>query len=655
MNGLRMPRLNPGPLMARWHARCPRCWGALLAALLAGALLALYWVGLHGAFLFDDEANILLVDGLRLQDLSVQSLILAAGSGHAGPFGRAVAQLSFALNHYFSGFDPFVFKATNLAIHAVNGLLVYLLAGHLLASAWRPAPVRHWQVAAATLVAVLWLFHPLQLTSVLLVVQRMTSLSALFLLAAFLLHLRARQGGARHPLINLLLAWGLLWPLAVLSKESGLLFPFFVLAWELTLRRAQAGRLDRPARLLAGALGLGVALSVVYALSARGGWLWAGYDFRSFSPLERVLTEGRVLWFYIGLIVMPSLERLALHHDYFVISRGLLAPGTTALAWAGLLLLLAAAWWSRRRAPLVAFGLLWFFVGHALESTVLPLEIAYEHRNYLPSLGLLLVVAAGARRLLARPGAGRTLGLAVLAAALLNIGLVTGLRAHQFGDEVRRVQLEVQHHPASVRAHYEAGQMFLRIAEQVGDESPAAGFAHRHFVRAMEQEPSFKLAGLGLLVLECRAAGKAGERWLPELLARLRNTPFLPGDTAFFYGLKELSVAGRLCLPRSEIEALFAAALANQKISRSAMAALHSWHADYLWLGQQDLASAKAALARSLAVLPSNRSNQLKWAQLLYLGGDTRAAGEVLRGLGDERLSPEERTLRDKLLALTPL
>lgn len=636
--------------MARWLARCPRCWGGLLAVLLAGVLLALYWVGLHGAFLFDDEANILLVDGLRLQEFSAQSLSLAAGSGHAGPLGRAVAQLSFALNHYFSGFDPFVFKATNLAIHAFNGLLVYLVAGHVLAAGWRPAPAHYWQ-AAATSVAVFWLFHPIQLTSVLLVVQRMTSLSALFLLAAFLLHLRARQGGARYPLINLLLAWGLLWPLAVLSKESGLLFPFFVLAWELTLRRAQAGRLDRPACLLAGALGLGVALAVVYALSARGGWLWAGYDFRTFSPLERLLTEGRVLWLYIGLIVMPSLERLALHHDYFVISRGLLAPSATALAWAGLLLLFFSAWWTRRRAPLVAFGLIWFFVGHALESTVLPLEIAHEHRNYLPSLGLLLVVVAGARRLLVRLGAGRTVGLTVLVAALLNIGLVTGLRAHQFADEIRRVQVEVQHHPDSVRAHYEAGQMFLRIAEQAGDESPAAGFAHRHFVRAMELEPSFKLAGLGLLVLECQAAGKAGDRWMPELLARLHSTPFLPGDTAFFYGLKELSVGGGLCLSRPEVDALFGAALANPKITRSAMAALYSWHADYLWLGQQDLLAAKAALTRSLAVLPSNRSNQLKWAQLLYLDGDIRAAGELLRDLDEARLSPAERVLRAELLA----
>lgn len=647
-----MLRLNPAPLLVRWHSSCPWCWAALLAVLLAAALLAIYWAGLHGAFIFDDEANILLVDGIRMTDFNAQSLALAAGSGHAGPFGRVVAQLSFALNHYFSGFDPFVFKATNLAIHAANGLLVYLVTARLLAAAWQPLPGRCWSVAAATLVTVFWLFHPLQLTSVLLVVQRMTSLSALFLLAAFLLHLRARQGDARYPLASLLLAWAVLWPLAVMSKEIGLLFPCFVLAWELTLRRVQAGCLDRPARLFAAALGVGVGLAAAYALSARGGWLWAGYEFRSFSLPERALTETRVLWFYIGLIVMPTLERLALHHDYFVVSRGLIAPWTTTLACFGLLLLFVVAWRTRCRAPLIAFGLLWFFVGHAMESTLLPLEIAYEHRNYLPSLGLLLVFAAGVRPLFDKPGAGRTLALTALAAGLVNACLVTALRSHQFGDEIRRVQLEVQHHPDSVRAHYEAGQMFFRIAEHAGDETPAAGFAHRHFVRAMELEPTFKLAGLGLLAIECRAAGKAGEHWLPEMLVRLRSTPFLPGDTAFFYGLKELSIAGRLCLSRQQVDALFAAAVANPKITRSATAALHSWHADYLWLGQRDLPAAKAALARSLEVLPSNPSNQLKWAQLLYLGGDAGAAGQLLRGLGEERLSSAERALRAELLTL---
>ncbi len=645
--------LNPVGLVARWFSGYPRLRGGLLAVLMTGGLVALYWVGLHGSFLFDDEANILLVEGIKIQNLSFQSLTLAAGSGHSGPLGRVIAQLSFALNHYFSGFNPFAFKATNLAIHAVNGLLIYLLVGHLMVDARWPATEARWPMLPATMVAVFWLFHPIQLVSVLLVVQRMTSLSALFLLLAFILHLRARQGYARHPMLNLLLAWCVLWPLAALSKESGLLFPFFILAWELTLRRTTAGRLDWPARLLVGVLGVGVGIAAAYAFSARGSWLWVGYEFRSFSPLERMLTEGRVLWFYISLIITPTLERLALHHDYFIVSRGLVSPWTTALSWAGLLMMFGLAWWARLRSPFVAFGFLWFLIGHSMESTVLPLEIAYEHRNYLPSLGILLVLSAGLRRLLNHPGVGRTLALTTLAALLLNILLVTGLRSHQFGDEVRRVQLEVQHHPESVRAHYDAGQMFLRIAENVDQASPAAGFAHHHFVRAMETDPTFKLAGLGLLVLECRAAGKVSERWLPELLLRLRNTPLQPGETAFFYGLKELSLAGRLCLVRSEIDDLFAAALNHPTITRSAMAALHSWHADYLWLGQHDLPAAKAALIKSLEMLPSNRSNQLKWAQLLYLGGDLRAAGELLRGLDESHLSPVERNLRTELLALT--
>ena len=131
-------------------------------------------------------------------------------SGIAGPTGRPIAQLSFALtNGSFSGFDPFAFKATNLAIHLATGLLVYLVARHLLAS-----------TVFAGFAAMLWLVHPIQLTSILYVVQRMTSLATLFLLAGFYLHMIGReQHTGRKGTILLLLAWLLCWPLSLMSKE----------------------------------------------------------------------------------------------------------------------------------------------------------------------------------------------------------------------------------------------------------------------------------------------------------------------------------------------------------------------------------------------------------------------------------------------------
>ena len=224
----------------------------ILATIFAGALaLAIYWPGLHGSFFFDDGPSILLAEGVRLKTLSVESLMQALFSGHSGPSGRPVAQLSFALNHYFSSFSPFAFKATNLAIHGACAFLAFFLALRLLTGTGLEAKQRSCALISAGFLAITWLLHPILLTSVLLVVQRMTSLSALFLILALLLHITARGQGARKGTMKLIVAWGVLWPLSFFSKETGVLFPFFALAWELIVRRSSVGGLDRFARVFA--------------------------------------------------------------------------------------------------------------------------------------------------------------------------------------------------------------------------------------------------------------------------------------------------------------------------------------------------------------------------------------------------------------------
>ncbi|MBI4989023.1 MAG: pilus assembly protein PilF [Rhodocyclales bacterium] len=623
-----------------------------LAAFIAGVFLAiLYGPGLQGGFFFDDEPSILYADGIRLESLTTESLREALASGRSGPSGRPVAQLSFALNHYFSGFDPFAFKATNLAIHAACGLLVFWLALRLLKAgssgsavahvgaglpaiaprrkypwgavaniAGKPAPTGG-SVRAAVVLAILWLLHPLQLTPVLHVVQRMTSLSAFFLLAALLLHIGARERGGRAGWAGLLLAWGVLWPLSCFSKETGVLFPLFALAWELIVRRSARGGLDRFARAFAVLCGLTLAAGILYSLSPAGQWLWAGYAYRDFTLVERLLTEGRVLWFYLSLILLPRLEAFGLYHDDIAVSTGLFVPWTTLPAWVGLAGLAWLAWRARAKAPLVAFGIAWFLIGHGLESTVLPLEIVHEHRNYLPLFGILLAGIAGQMRLLERSGPPRVLGLALASAALIYLPFVTALRAHQFGDEIRRTQIEAQHHRGSARAQYEAGRALAGHAEAVRPETPAYSFARAHYERAGELDPAFKYGLLGLVHLYCKAGQEVEQAWIGELARRLRDTPFGPGDITVMHALKNMSISGELCLKRGEVERLFQAAQANTTAATYTRADLHSWLADYLVLHERDLPAAQVELDRALALAPYNPGNLLKQAQLAILRG----------------------------------
>lgn len=552
-------------------------------------------------------------------------------SGRSGPTGRPIAQLSFAFNYYFSGFDPFAFKATNLAIHAICGLLIFILSLHLVNAGKRGETFpQQKNLTVAGILAAAWLLHPIQLTPVLHVVQRMTSLSALFLLAALLLHIAAREHHRRSQWIYFVLAWGLFWPLSFFSKETGALFPLFVLAWELIVRRHRNGCLDHYARTLAILTGLTVVTLFLYWLSPAGSWLLTGYEYRPFSLSERLLTEGRVLWFYLNLILLPSLETLGLHHDDIIISTGPLTPWSTPLALSGLALLAWLAWRNRTKAPLLSFGLAWFLIGHGLESTVLPLEIAHEHRNYLPLFGILLACTWGATGLIEKSGPLRVLGLSLASAALIYASFVTTLRAHQFGNELRRTQIEAQHHRKSPRAQYEAGRALAVQTEATNSESPAYSFARAHFERSSEVDPSFKQGLVGMMYLSCRAKKIIEQSWVEELVQRLHSTPFAPGDSNVLLALKDLAISEKLCLQRHDIEQFFSAALTNPTTAPHTQADLHSWLADYLVLRERDLPAAQIELDRALAIAPYNPGNLLKRAELAILQGNLGQAAGLL-------------------------
>ena len=621
-----------------------------LAAFLAGAVLvAIYWPGLHGGFFFDDGPSILLAQGVRLENLSLESMHQALISGGAGPSGRPIAQLSFALNYYFSGFDPFVFKATNLAIHFACGVIVFALALRFLSAAAPAAKHRNALIASGA-VAALWLLQPIQLLPVLHVVQRMTSLSAFFLLAALLLHVGGRERGDRTGAAWILLAWGVLWPLSFFSKETGALFPLFVLAWEVILRRASSGGLDRFARGFVALVSLVLVAAAAYVLLGGARWLWAGYDLRPFSLLERLMTEGRILWFYLGLMVVPRINAFGLYHDDIVVSTGLLSPWTTLPALLGLAGLVWLVWRVRKCAPLAAFGIAWFLIGHALESTVLPLELAHEHRNYLPLLGILLA-AGWALALALEDGRYRQVGITLAGIALVYSSFVTGLRANQFGEDLRRTQIEAQHHPASAQARHDAGIALVSLPQAAAPDSRIYALARNHYEAASEADPDFKMSLLGLIQLDCKAKKTLNRVAFDELSRRLRQARFAPGDRSVLYSLKLMAIEGAVCMSRPEVDGLFASAIANPGVSPYVQAILHSWHADYLWLHERDLAAARRALGQSLALNQGNPSNRLKWAQLLLISGEQEQARRLLRELQGENLSADERQTLNELLA----
>ncbi len=354
-----------------------------------------------------------------------------------------MAQISFLANAALSS-DVRWWKATNLAIHLINGAFVYLLVVQLLKLGG--VSLARAQVAALFTAGV-WLVHPLQISTVMYTVQRMTELATLFSLLGMLMYVRGRQSTGRLASAAIVCAFVLCTPLAGLAKETGFLLPFLLAAIEwLLLSRNQ----ERPKWLLSmfGLCALAPALiALLYLAGDIEKNLLGAYAIRDFSLTERILTEPGILLAYLRMILLPQRLQLGFYHDDVVIVRDLLDTPATLLSLVAVSTLVIAIFALRRRQPLIALGLALFFIGHALESTIFGLELMFEHRNYLPALGIILAMVAMVEQNIDQRLAS-TIGLVMLAL----FSFVTAGQAHLWGDEARLYSSFVDAHPASKRA-----------------------------------------------------------------------------------------------------------------------------------------------------------------------------------------------------------
>jgi hypothetical protein len=588
--------------------------------LLLAALLATFFVyrpGLHGPFLFDDGLNIVDNTHLKISDLSPASLDEAAFSIPNGLFRRPLSMVSFALNYYLDAdrISPFPvaypFKLTNLLLHLTNGVALFVLI-RLLASRYRqrykpdlPAGYPDWLALA---VAAAWLLHPLNLTGVLYVVQRMTSLSALFVFIGLIVYLcgrrrmtTGRRGGALIVLASLLVFA----PLATLSKENGALLPFYMLATEALLFRFEAAR-PAGTRFLIAFFSVCAVLPLL-ALAAYVAWhpefVLAGYVKRDFGLSERLMTEARVVWFYLRLIVMPSNALLGMYHDDIAISRQLLDPVTTLPALLGILALPLMAWWLRLREPLIALGILIFLIGQSMESTVLPLEIAFEHRNYLPMAGILLAFF----HLLLEPFRAVDIrpfrrGLAILLIALFAADTLN--RAEAWSSPYSLWDAEVEHHPASVRANTEMADLYAYSAS-IGTDNPQQaetnyGPARRYYEQAVALDENTVNPLFGLVSLNAKSGRPVEQAWLDKLAFRLEHKSIPANVNDLLIGLIHCRMEKNCTLTASQMEMLLHAPLNNAHVTGKARALLYSAQSYYFINATHDYSRAIEAAQEAI-------------------------------------------------------
>lgn len=561
--------------------------------------------GLKGGFFFDDTSNIVKNESIHISELTLKSLQQSLNGPASGPLGRPISVLSFAVTHYFFGLDPFSFKAINLAIHLLNGLLVGWLVSLLLRMSKInvTANVHTW---LPIWVSAIWLVHPINIAPVMLTVQRMTLLSATFLLLALNSHLKAILVADNKKWIWGTAAWLVLWPLSVLSKETALLFPLYVLVITFFLVPSTPGK---PCLLW---FLIGILSAITLTAGALLGWDWLNlaYATRPFSLEERLLTESRVLWFYLAQIIVPNFSAFGIYLDGIPISKGLLAPPSTIISLLGWAIVIVALFFLRLRQPMLSMGMAWFLAGHSLESTFLPLEIAYEHRNYIPSIGLILGIGFFAMACLQKLRLDHKKITITLVAVipLIVLALFTWLRAQQLGDPLLGPQIEASRHPMSARANYAAAATLMQSG--YGDSQDFIG-GHNiqyYLTQAGNVDTTFKHGYLGLIIWSCASSRPVDPQWIDNLVYRLQNTPFAPGDRKLPHELLVPLINMPKCLTRQRALEILTAGTANPAADEFIRAGFYEAASDYELLVSLDVISAQRYLNQAATYRPQDKA-----------------------------------------------
>jgi hypothetical protein len=539
---------------------------------LAGALLVLaflaYSTGFDGPFLFDDYAALSANPRLKIDGTVFDAWRSAALSSGSGPLRRPIAMFTFALNQVApGGLSPFALKLVNGLVHTALGVLVYLLASALFVQL-RPGADRAQARWLGLLTAAIWLLHPLHVSTVLYAVQRMAQLAALFMVAGLLVFVRYRERWARVGANAAEVAAAGLWlslltVCAAYSKENGALLPLLVVVVEVCVfRGVWAGRTVAPLQRA------GVTVVVLYfallllCVFFPPDFLTERFARREFSLQERVLTQLRLLWHYLSWLAVPNLGAMGFQHDDIAISRGLLQPLSTLLALLGWIAALLAAIILRRRFPLVLFALLFYLVGHSLESGVWPLEMVYEHRNYVPSIGPCMLLAALLAFPLTSRRASAPVGGVLIGAVLAVLLTLLLVRVDTWSDELRLAGINVKNHPTSSRSNYFYANALLtryRHSKELGleqQESRDALIASRYYLQRMYETNPRDVAALVMLhSLDAQFVSNAQDRrdWLGELEALLASRRLQASDMNALSSLIECLTAGGCDADRDRI------------------------------------------------------------------------------------------------------
>ncbi len=417
-------------------------------ALLFTVSIFVYWPGLNGPFVLDDFGVLAaLSDRGGVTDWETLKAFLLGGS--AGPTGRPLALLTFLIDANNWPAESFSFKRTNLLIHIINGAMLGMVTCQIMHILQCEKQRARWIVLVSV---ACWLLHPFLVSTTLYVVQRMSELAALFVFAGLAGYLYGRRFIASSRMkayVLMSLSISVCTLLAMISKENGILLPLLIGVVEITVVASQGRRLAALSSYWAFAFI--ILPSGVIALYL--GLQFFRDDFfelvppRDFSVYERLITQPRVLVDYLQHWFIPKLYTTGVLQDHFIKSTSLLSPITSALSMLLHIAIISLSIAKRRKWPIFALAALFFYASHILESTVINLELYFEHRNYLASAFLFLPLVV-----LFQKKVSRQLFFTVAACALLTLAGFTRYSATVWASIPNMVEASARKAPTSARA-----------------------------------------------------------------------------------------------------------------------------------------------------------------------------------------------------------
>lgn len=482
----------------------------------------IYATGLKGNFLFDDYPNLEPLGNYGIVD-TLDKIKNFISSGFAGPTGRPISLASFLLDANTWPAAPYPFKYTNLMIHLLNGALLFWSTLLILRNYNYKEQQAIW---IALIASSIWLLHPYFVSTTLYVVQRMAQLATLFTLMGIVGYLKARLLLAYKPLkayFYMAISIGLCTILATYSKENGALLPLLILVIEFCNPNKQ----NRPIwqwRLFCLWLPSCVVLYLIFREINLADNIWPN---RNFNQVERLYSEARIVTDYIFNLFVPQIEGRGLYQDGFVVSKSLLQPITTLYSIIFLSGLALSAFLLKPKYPLFSLAVLFFFTAHLMESTVLGLELYFEHRNYLAALFLFLPVASALYWL--KNKIEPKLVYLIVLIILSILSFFTYERAKLWGNTEQLLLYWAKNSPNSPRAQSEIANYYTKQGDILK--------SNQHLEQSLAKMPNSALLTMQLL-LQKVSYGFATDYDFEMTASRLGQQPF---DAQAIQGLRLLT------------------------------------------------------------------------------------------------------------------